>query len=90
MVPGKETYDDWKGVKGLGLAGGASFFPHMTDQWMPLVNQKKIEFLAAPAHKELYCLRDVDVCCVDGSATSISVLSAACRVESLNLNEGID
>jgi hypothetical protein len=82
VVPGRETYDDWKGIKGLGLAGGASFFPHMTNQWVPLINEKQAEFLAVPAHKELYCLRDIDVCCVDGSTSSISVLSAPSRVES--------
>ena len=43
IIPGRETYDDWKGQIGLNLAGGASFFPHMGDEFETLVKDKKEE-----------------------------------------------
>ena len=43
IVPGRETYDDWKGQLGLDLAKGASFFPHMNDEFETLVSNKKEE-----------------------------------------------
>ena len=75
IVPGKGTYADWKGVRGFGMVGNASFFPHMEQQWMRLVAEKQKE-LASPAKDEVICLRDEDVCCVDGESKSISMFSA--------------
>ena len=71
VVPGKETYDDWKGVKGFSLAGDASFFPHMGEQWRPLVEEKRTEL----AGDNVFCLRDDEVCYVNGSDKSIAVFS---------------
>ena len=65
-----ETHDDWKGVEGLDLVNGASFFPHMSDEWKELTLEKKHE------RGEVYCLRDEDVCLVDGKKQIISVASA--------------
>lgn len=60
-----ETYDDWKGVNGLDLVGGASFFPHMSDEWKDLVDEKQLEL------GDVCCLRDEDVCLVTGRQVSI-------------------
>lgn len=73
MVPGKETYADWKGVKGFGLAGkNVSFFPHMGEQWQPLVDKKQTEL---PDGSTVYYLRDEELCCVEGKRQSLSELS---------------
>ena len=47
----------------------------MGDQWIRLVEEKR-EHLEPPARDEVFCLRDEDVCCVDGDSKSISLLSA--------------
>jgi hypothetical protein len=60
-----ETYQDWKGVKGLDLVQGASFFPHMSDEWKDLTLQKQ------QGVGKVYCLRDEDVCLVQGKIVSI-------------------
>jgi len=54
-----ETYDDWKGTKGLDLVGGTSFFPHMSNEWKDLTMKKKEEL------GDVYCLRDEEVCLVE-------------------------
>jgi hypothetical protein len=73
VVPGREAYDDWKDVKGLGLAGSVSFFPHMEDQWQPMVDDRVRELPPAGDFESpvLCCLADDQVCYVDGCATSI-------------------
>ncbi|KAG7374634.1 peptidase S51 family protein [Nitzschia inconspicua] len=78
VAPGKECYDDWKDVIGLGLAGSVSFFPHMEDQWrtmidgrlreLPLANQSRNDGDTAPL---LCCLSDEQVCFVDGQTRSM-------------------
>lgn len=75
IVPGKETYDDWKGIKGFGLAGNSSYFPHMTEQWQELVGEKQKELTKDDDSKVVHCLRDDQVCFVDGSSKSVSVHS---------------
>ena len=72
VVPGMETYEDWKGVKGFALAGDSSYFPHMDDQWQSLVDTKRNDLEGS---RNVYCLRDEEVCYVDGTKKSISVLS---------------
>jgi hypothetical protein len=73
-VPGKETYEDWESVKGFGLVGNSSFFPHMDDQWKELVAEKQN---GMPATSKVYCLRDEEVCCVDGRKKSIEFVSSS-------------
>ncbi len=63
-----QSYDDWKGVEGLDLVGGASFFPHMSDEWKELTLKKQNEL------GQVYCLRDEDVCLVENR--SVSIVSA--------------
>lgn len=63
-----ERYEDWKGVKGLDLVGGVSFFPHMSDEWKELTCERQEEL------GEVYCLRDDEVCLVEED--SIAVVSA--------------
>jgi len=64
VVPGKESYEDWKGEIGLNFAGGASFFPHMSDDWNSLIDEKKGSL---PPNGDLYCLQEWDACCIEGS-----------------------
>ena len=73
MVPGMESYKDWQGVKGLDVVGGRSFFPHMNDQWQTLVEEKRISWEDGSA---VVCLRDDEVCFVDGSQKRITQLSS--------------
>jgi peptidase E len=72
VVPGRETYDNWKDTRGLGLVGSTSFFPHMEDQWQSLV-EKRVEELPCPQQTKGYdklpilcCLDEEQICLVDG------------------------
>jgi hypothetical protein len=60
-----ESYDEWKGVEGLDLVGGASFFPHMSEEWKELTLKKQNEV------GQVYCLRDEDVFFVEKQSASI-------------------
>ena len=73
VVPNMETYDDWKHVQGMSLVGPYSFFPHMDDQWDTLVKEKSRELESVP----IICLRDGDVCFVDGVKKTTTLLQAA-------------
>lgn len=70
VVPGKETYEDWKGEIGLNFAGGASFFPHMSDNWNSLIDEKKGNL---PPNGDLYCLQEWDACCIEGSKVDLFI-----------------
>ena len=75
VVPGMETYDEWTDVKGLDLSGPTSFFPHMEDQWQPLVDDR-VQALPQESKSDeespiLCCIRDEDVCYVEGRKNSI-------------------
>lgn len=72
VVPGMETYDEWQDVKGLGLAGDTSFFPHMQDQWEATVTDKQQKLAS-----KVYCLTDSDAFCVNGSKQETFILSTA-------------
>ena len=78
IIPGRENYDDWKSVPGLSLVGGFAFFPHYSAEWMPLVEEKRKQASAdgAGLSPDSYCcLSDQQVCCVDGSSKTISIVS---------------
>jgi hypothetical protein len=66
VVPGMSSYDDWVAAEGLDVAGGASFFPHMSSEWDDLVESKRMG--------KVYCLADSDVCCIDGVKQELTVL----------------
>ena len=76
IVPGKEEYHDWKNCIGLNMVGGASFFPHMSEEWTDLVEEKMSEM---GLHREkdfdhdhgLYALDDNSACCIEGSAKHV-------------------
>lgn len=77
VVPGKETYEDWlhdngetSDSSGLNFVGGASFFPHMSDDWLGLVDEKKDSL---PQDGDLYCLQEWDACCVEGSTQDVYI-----------------
>jgi len=72
-VPGREQYEDWTDLKGFGLVGEASFFPHMGDQWQELVDAKLLE---RGDKRSVYCLRDDQVCCIEGKKRQIDVISS--------------
>mmetsp|Transcript_56757 Transcript_56757/g.159363 ORF Transcript_56757/g.159363 Transcript_56757/m.159363 type:complete len:387 (-) Transcript_56757:60-1220(-) len=73
VVPSRENYADWKAVKGFGLVGDASFFPHMDDKWQSLVEEKSGQHSDAGS---TYCLRDEEACCVQGKHRQSKVLSS--------------
>ena len=66
VVPGRESYDAWRGVSGLNLLGGSSIFPHMTEQWESLVAEKTVDF-----DSHVYCISDSQMCLVDGEHQTI-------------------
>jgi hypothetical protein len=85
VVPGRENYADWRDVRALRLAGPHSFFPHMSDEWKALVDRKVSETTGgrSPVGVDrtgyghiVVCLRDQDVCLVDGSAETLEILSS--------------
>ncbi len=63
IVPGLETYDDWKGSRGLDLVGGVSVFPHMSEDWVELVNDKK----GSLDGDEMITLQEQEAYCIEGS-----------------------
>ncbi len=78
VVPGKETYKDWiydpnstSGWNSLGLnaVGGASLFPHMNDDWLDLVEEKRSSL--GDGDGPLYCLQEWDACCIEGSQKDV-------------------
>mmetsp|Transcript_32397 Transcript_32397/g.62038 ORF Transcript_32397/g.62038 Transcript_32397/m.62038 type:complete len:114 (+) Transcript_32397:239-580(+) len=71
IVPGKGTYEDWIDSRGLEMLGDCSFFPHMSDDWVELVEEKKKNVLNRIDNDDdeeikVICLREEDVCCVGG------------------------
>lgn len=69
----RETYADWKNVPGFGLVGDTSFFPHMDDRWLSLVEEKKSDLNDA----SIVCLRDEEACCIDGQKKKQTVLASS-------------
>lgn len=74
VVPNRETYDDWIGTKGFTFSGSASYFPHMSDDWIELVNDK-VE--GQKSDCTTCCLREEEVCCITGESKQTFVVSAA-------------
>mmetsp|Transcript_28093 Transcript_28093/g.39500 ORF Transcript_28093/g.39500 Transcript_28093/m.39500 type:complete len:408 (+) Transcript_28093:129-1352(+) len=62
VVPGMEIYADWKSVGSLDMAGGDSFFPHMSEEWTDLVGDKRKEVQDSFVHT----LREEEAYCIDG------------------------
>ncbi len=71
VVPGRESYDAWRGISGLDLLGGASIFPHMTEQWESLVTEKTVGF-----DSHVYCISDSQMCLVDGEQQTIFTIQS--------------
>ena len=70
VVPGMEHYEDWhSGIPGWNVAGGASFFPHMTPEWEPVVATRR-ETMTMNVH----CLADDDVCWINGTQRNLTIL----------------
>jgi peptidase E len=68
VVAGRETYDDWKGVAGLSLVDKTAFFPHHVEaQWSNVVADNGSE-LKDRTGVATCCLRDEQVCYVDGAS----------------------
>jgi hypothetical protein len=81
VVPNMESYENWKGVKGLGLVGKYSFFPHMDDQWNDLVQAKLTGLSSIPI-----CLGDGEVCLVNGATKSATVLHLSVDAHAMSLD----
>mmetsp|Transcript_19682 Transcript_19682/g.47533 ORF Transcript_19682/g.47533 Transcript_19682/m.47533 type:complete len:466 (+) Transcript_19682:101-1498(+) len=89
VVPGRETYNDWRDIRGLDLVGDTSFFPHMDDRWKSLVEKRRKELpfnlrddddddqsiCESNADFDVCCLTDFDVCTVNGKERSMNVVS---------------
>jgi hypothetical protein len=77
--PSRSRYQDWRDVPGMGLVGRHSFFPHMSDAWQTLVDQKQSERVSGGTNGDwrVVCMRDKDVCLVDGFAETLTTLSSS-------------
>eukprot|EP00986_Skeletonema_menzelii_P000502 scaffold150_cov151-Skeletonema_menzelii.AAC.5 len=73
VVPNRETYDDWIGTKGFQFSESLSYFPHMSDDWIELVNGK----VKGQKCNNTCCLREEEVCCIKGENKKTFVVSAA-------------
>jgi hypothetical protein len=72
VVPGRRmggaSNDDWSDLPGLDLAGGRSFFPHMSDEWADTVRERTREMTTDDDAEDegLVCLGERDALCVMG------------------------
>ena len=71
VVPSKETYDDWIGVQGFHFAENLSFFPHMSEDWTELVQEK----MKGMESSNTCCLEENQVCCINGESMNAFVVS---------------
>lgn len=55
------------------MIGEKSFFPHMTDEWKSLVNEKLESF---DTSSDLVILHDEDACCIEGARKEVSIVVA--------------
>jgi hypothetical protein len=85
VVPGMEAYEAWKAVKGFGLAGNVSIFPHMTDDWKSVVEEKKMQLEST--NSIVHCLTDEECCFVNGPERSVSVVSYEGESSSICLSQ---
>ena len=77
VVPGKETYDDWYGYKGMRFAGpDTSIFPHMEETWRDLLQEKTKQMIKEDGNcVNVYSLHEWEACCIDGDAEKVFVVS---------------
>ena len=74
IVPNKGSHLDWKGCKGMNLAGDVSIFPHYTMDWSEVVSQRRNDLNDQDLNHQkkdesfLYCLKDSQVCLVHGDS----------------------
>jgi len=77
VVPNKETYEDWNGTKGLNATGNISWFPHMTEEWKEMTNEKTkilLESESSDNTSSVTLIRDDQAYAVDGRTQSITEL----------------
>jgi Peptidase family S51 len=74
VVPGRESYEDWKDVSGLGLIGENSFFPHYTEDWEDTVRTNGFE-LNQRRGIRIISLRDDQVLHVNGTSHTTTLIS---------------
>lgn len=82
VVPSKETYDDWIGVQGFHFAENLSFFPHMSEDWTELVQEK----MKGMESSNTCCLEENQVCCINGESMNAFVVSGQLLNHECNAN----
>ena len=78
VVPGKETYGDWNGCRGMSFMGpNASIFPHYDDEsWEVVVQEKTKQTIEEDGDGvTVYSLHEWEACCIDGEAREVFVVS---------------
>ncbi len=77
VVPGKETYGDWNGYRGVSFMGpNASIFPHMGESWKVMVQEKTKQMIEEDGDDvAVYSLHEWEACCIDGEAREVFVVS---------------
>ena len=74
VVPDRTTYADWHDVAGLGWCGEHAFFPHHSHRdWSDVVHAKGT-LLRERNGAQTICLRDDQVCLVEGTARRIRII----------------
>ena len=74
VVPDRTTYADWRNVAGLDWCGEHAFFPHHSHRdWSDVVRAKGT-LLRERNGAQTICLRDDQVCLVEGTARRIRII----------------
>ena len=76
VVPGKETYGDWVDTSGLDATGKVSWFPHMTEEWRDMTEQKTKALLESTdaTQSSVKLIRDDQAYVVDGRTQTVTEL----------------
>ena len=78
VVPGKETYGDWNGYRGMSFMGpNVSIFPHYdAESWEVTVREKTKQMIEEDGDDvTVYSLHEWEACCIDGEAGEVFVVS---------------
>ena len=78
VVPGKETYGDWNGYRGMSFMGpNQSIFPHyLEESWEVTVQEKTKQMIEEDGDDvTVYSLHEWEACCIDGEAGEVFVVS---------------
>ena len=71
ICPGMQSRDNWRGVQGLSLTGKAAYFPHMSEEYEALVEEKKLDIDSA-----VTTISEFEAIIVDGATETVEKRSS--------------